>query len=683
MAGLSLIRKWVTKQLTKPNAEGIMKIPGKGNIDFGEMLVKEKLFTSGIDEKLIQSEKQLERILDSIEAQRKQTLKRDFDEHVGTTRTGEKNYLYTRKEKPKKSGEVIKVDFDKGRWNKASGGKAKESWTDKLVRWGGGPSVLAGELGLEGINQIYQLLNMPGLYNQGGRAGLSYLLAEDTNERVPYVFGGRTIGVLKNLLSKMKKSHGIPRGEKTLKPDKFAKNLMSEEDKLKLLQFETQYANSVLEHLKADRQLFKQLEANKAMKDEGLDFLMKNLVETQAPHMKNYKSLADIDQAILELETLVKNKTLKEGRQLNADGGRIGLAAGGGLPPISGNVNLSFKTHKGSDFPIPGLTISEGGYSGNVGGNINFPVGQGNVGLEGILGFGRNKYNVDYQGQNVASGVGETKLGDVWNIGAEYNRPLWGGTIGISGSLDQSSNKQGNILWRKKFAGGGMGRRAFLKLMAALGATGVAAKSGLAGLFKGGAKKKIAKELTQVPIKNIDGMPAWFKPLVNKVIKEGTEIPSGAERVIVHKTKLPDSKTDVYVNQDLSTGNVWVDIGAEKHGFADGKYGQPVRLEYKAKEIIEPDMDDAGKVKAKGKEVPEEFNVEEAEFTGGHPENVKFEETTIEKFGDHGSDFREVEKFAIGKNTIKGQIGGKSKPRPMNQKDIDYASGGLARMLGE
>jgi hypothetical protein len=44
-----------------------------------------------------------------------------------------------------------------------------------------------------------------------------------------------------------------------------------------------------------------------------------------------------------------------------------------------------------------------------------------------------------------------------------------------------------------------------------------------------------------------------------------------------------------------------------------------------------------------------EFKVEEAEFTGGHPENIKFEETTISEFGEHGSNFDEVEKFATGK----------------------------------
>ena len=143
--------------------------------------------------------------------------------------------------------------------------------------------------------------------------------------RVPMGFGGRTIGILKNLLTKMKGSHGIARGEKSLKPDKFAKSIMSEEDKLRLLELETKYADSVLKNLKIDRQLFKQLETNREMKDQGLDFLMKHFVDTQAPHMKNYKSLADIDNAIIELETLIKNKTLKEGRKLNASGGLAGM----------------------------------------------------------------------------------------------------------------------------------------------------------------------------------------------------------------------------------------------------------------------------------------------------------------------------------------------------------------------
>ena len=249
-------------------------------------------------------------------------------------------------------------------------------------------------------------------------------------------------------------------------------------------------------------------------------------------------------------------------------------------------------------------------------------------------------------------------------IEVDFDKGRWnkagGGRTGLSYLLVEDTNE------RMPFK---MGRRAFLKLMGGVGAGIGALKAGALKLFsKEGAT--VAKELTQVPIKNIEGMPTWFKPLVNKVIKEGTEVNSGAERVITHKTKLPESKTDVYVNQDLSTGDVWVDIGIEKHGFPDGKYGQPVRLEYKAKEIIEPDIDDVGKVKSKGGEVKEEFNVEEAEFTGGHPENVKFEETTIQKYGEHDSNFSEIEEFATGLKKGEGGSG-------------QMASGGIAKMLGE
>ena len=70
-------------------------------------------------------------------------------------------------------------------------------------------------------------------------------------------------------------------------------------------------------------------------------------------------------------------------------------------------------------------------------------------------------------------------------------------------------------------------------------------------------------------------MPSWFKPLVNKVIKEGEDVTKQSmlhiERQIVHTAKLPDSQTDVIVTQNLNTGNVSVEIGMGKHGWADGK----------------------------------------------------------------------------------------------------------------
>ena len=100
----------------------------------------------------------------------------------------------------------------------------------------------------------------------------------------------------------------------------------------------------------------------------------------------------------------------------------------------------------------------------------------------------------------------------------------------------------------------------------------------------------------------------------------------------------------------------------------------------------------------RGKKEPDEFVIEEAEFTGGHPENIKFEESTFEKFGDEVSDLTEIEAFAKKTTTKKLHKAKKTKPKdvegpqadwddslPDDPDDFygDYASGGLAYALGE
>ena len=252
---------------------------------------------------------------------------------------------------------------------------------------------------------------------------------------------------------------------------------------------------------------------------------------------------------------------------------------------------------------------------------------------------------------------------------------------GIAGMLGEPTYADGG---RIGLAGGKLAfdaaRRKFLELIGAGAATGVAAKSGLFGLLKAG--KPVTGALTSVPITQIKGMPDWYPALVNQIIKKGKEVPSGAERVIVHKSKLPGSKTDLYVTQELDTGNVLVDIGMGKHGFAEGHLGQPVRLEYRASEVIEPVINTkTKKVIHKGQKTKPEFTVEEAEFTGGHPENIKFEESTISKFGEHGSNFDEVEKFATGKIKKKTAKESIKAERAHWVPEGDMASGGRVPMF--
>ena len=373
--------------------------------------------------------------------------------------------------------------------------------------------------------------------------------------------------------------------------------------------------------------------------------------------------------------TRVETPYVSRARPHEAQGGRIGLA-GGGVAGLLGEPTYADDNHR---VPYKDAKLVKGEtyfppknyYSLGLGSRLNEFMSEGRADEEGfhttlnkndlinlwnyleenqdvdlkkdlMFRFGRD--NPEEKSQFHFE-LGKDKAGIGYKKQIDFNRWLMrkadGGRIGFKlGGIDKM-------------------RRLFLQAMGAGVAGAGAAKSGLFGLLKG-SKSAVVKDLTSVPIKSgADGMPLWFKPLVNKVIKEGDNVTkkfATAEREIVHKTKLPDSQTDVIVTQNLDSGDVVVDIGLTKHGFPDGHLGQPVRLEYKAAEVIEPEnMLKAegrwsdGKPTGPGKKTKEEFWVEEAEFTGGHPENIKFEESTIEKFGDHGSNFDEVEMFATGK----------------------------------
>ena len=239
---------------------------------------------------------------------------------------------------------------------------------------------------------------------------------------------------------------------------------------------------------------------------------------------------------------------------------------------------------------------------------------------------------------------------------------------------------------RVRFDKGGMSRRKFLQLMGGLAALPIVGK-----YFK--LAKPAAKTLKAVEASNATGMPAWFPKLVDKVLKEGKDMGGTVERNVVKQVELPGSKTKVTVDHDLNTGDTIVDIGEGKHGWADGRHGQPTRLVLSKGEWMEPDMDlVTGKLKTSRKKKPvktrDEFDVEEAEFTGD-AESVKYEDVSIEKYGNHASDFTEVEKYAVGKNVDKKIVGKKREAdilaegrAEMQAEEIDnFAKGGLAGVL--
>ena len=99
---------------------------------------------------------------------------------------------------------------------------------------------------------------------------------------------------------------------------------------------------------------------------------------------------------------------------------------------------------------------------------------------------------------------------------------------------------------RAGFAGGGMGRRAFLKLMAALGATGAAAKTGLVSLLGKGAGKEVVKEVVK---ESTTRPPDYFFRLVEKIKFMGDDTLATKDKAIAKKYK------DYVMAEDLA-GNI-------------------------------------------------------------------------------------------------------------------------------
>ena len=327
---------------------------------------------------------------------------------------------------------------------------------------------------------------------------------------------------------------------------------------------------------------------------------------------------------------------------------------------------------------------------------------------------------------------------DLNRIKAGGSTDLFGGELNFGYNKDFGREGEGfGFEWKKQFAGGGVAgmlgeptyeednhrvpfklggidkvRRAFLQAMGA-GAAGVgAAKTGLFGLLKGGGKKQIVENLTQVPIENAAGMPSWFKPLVNRVIKEGDDITKQAawkERQIVHSKKLGEEQ-GVRVTQDLDNQTITVEYqSADNMGGVD----DAVRLEYKAAEEIEPILpqhmdpkDPKGFWKPhKDQKTKPTFEANEAWPYADNPfghrhqkRNITFEgENTVTKVDDLYSDTSALKQFGTGKDLSKKELTiakqKRDKVKKINTdsseaellsempKDFDFATGGRVGML--
>ena len=237
----------------------------------------------------------------------------------------------------------------------------------------------------------------------------------------------------------------------------------------------------------------------------------------------------------------------------------------------------------------------------------------------------------------------------------------------------------------------GMTRRTFLKLLGGMAAVPIVGK-----FFRLAKVGKTMKEVPMIKTDNVPGKPEWFDALVNKVIVEGDDVTkkfATSERQSIHQKTLDDGSV-VRVTEDVDDGAVRVEYESDANVFED-----PVQMEYK-------------------KPLPDEGNPRpSAEFTtaesgpvgrryGPDDYEIDVDEVGGTSIKDLDSDVSKLKEYATGKKPTMREIVQNKKRRdkakaitedPEAQSDAvirrqgeaqdydydDYASGGIARMLGE
>ena len=221
------------------------------------------------------------------------------------------------------------------------------------------------------------------------------------------------------------------------------------------------------------------------------------------------------------------------------------------------------------------------------------------------------------------------------------------------------------------FQGGGMGRRAFLKLMAALTGTVAAAKSGILSLGGKGAAKKT---LPMITTPNAPGKPEWFDALVTRVIREGNDVTkkfATKEREIVHRKKI-DDETEVIVTQDLDNRVTRVDIDDSVRNVAGGDDPPTVSLQV-TDEIVE---EGGVRTKPKFQATENDYRNYATDPDGGY--ETEFVDNTVENTKDLTSDLTKIKSYATNKKeTMKEFIESKKRKdnvKYANEKTSEYAA---------
>ena len=225
-------------------------------------------------------------------------------------------------------------------------------------------------------------------------------------------------------------------------------------------------------------------------------------------------------------------------------------------------------------------------------------------------------------------------------------------------------------------------RRDFLKFLGA----GVASLPMIGKLFKEGAPemKAVTKNVIR-SLPRVKGMPEWFSPLVNKIMKEGVDITPKASRVedieIVKKLEIP-SKTGqpetFTLTENKATGRITIE--SNTGGIGDS----PFEINY------HPPKSNIDVETGKVIKEPGDFYVAESRPKPDYnfPGKVEYDYETF-SLNDAHSDVEKLEKLATGKIKNAKQAEQRSLNRKRTEEypyedimdrypDPDFADGGIA-----
>jgi len=407
----------------------------------------------------------------------------------------------------------------------------------------------------------------------------------------------------------------------------------------------TSDVDSIIKNIKSMEPMTAMKEANSVIGRKGK---YKNLTQEQSK-----KILQDTEDHIFE-------RDIPEDPEDFAKGGRAGFAGGSDMGTVADS--------KGKTGP------SKGGYQGGGTGPVERPSGGGGNNNDTNYDYTIPKQIVKQTAINTAKNLGRRELMNTLGL-AKFSNPI-GIAMALKGLYDQTKNPTlteeeamgGGITGidpsmlsdspyenmapqsmatggRAGFMAGGMGRRAFLKLMGGTGAAIGAAKSGIfSGLGKG-AGKEVAKEVVQ---KSTTTPPPYFFKLAEKIKKLGSDTTPTNDRTIAKSLKSKDGKSDYILEEDVATGDTIIKK-VNKEG--DEMITDVEIMELKKGEVVQ------GK-DGKAIKTPDQYDeVTEA--------NARIEGDT---FNDpYYSDGIEIDDIL----------------REVDDIPVPKASGGIARMLGE